>query len=453
MISGSAFSQILNQFTSAQTAEAWVTGRLRANTSLESNAAPGLGGFHLLNNSGTLRWLIRGNNTEAGSNSGFDFVINRRNDAGISIDLPFSIARATGDITMPGIVNMGGNSTVASNLRIKGTASGITNGGGISFYELDNTTRVGYIGDAASGNSDIYITADVGGVTLTPANGVVSIYGNTSNMLLYRNVGMAAPSMTTRSLGTKAVWFPSVTATQADYATGIEDGNIWNSVAVSGTIYGFKWYGGTTQVARLDGVGNFETINSFRVGPATGSERLAAKSNALSFNRDVNTGAIFSATGHAYQFNHTSSTTPGSDRLDLLVYNTAGTIVSANAFSVNGSGNIGMGVNPQAAYKLSVNGTVGARKVKVTQETWADYVFKAGYKMPTIAETEAFIQANKHLPGIPSEKEIIKDGIDVGEMNKLLLQKIEEQMLYIIEMNKEMKELKKEVKELKDKKD
>lgn len=82
---------------------------------------------------------------------------------------------------------------------------------------------------------------------------------------------------------------------------------------------------------------------------------------------------------------------------------------------------------------------MAVRKVKVTQETWADYVFRAGYKLPTIDETEAFINANKHLPGIPSEKEVTKDGIDVGEMNKLLLQKIGEQMLYIIEINKERK--------------
>ena len=118
---------------------------------------------------------------------------------------------------------------------------------------------------------------------------------------------------------------------------------------------------------------------------------------------------------------------------------------------MNGAGNIGMGVTPRADYKLAVAGTMGARKVKVTQETWADYVFRAGYKLPTIDETEAFINTNKHLPGIPSEKEVVKEGIDVGEMNKLLLQKIEEQMLYIIEMNKEVKELKKELKELKKK--
>lgn len=451
MISGSAFSQINNQFTAPQTAEAWITGRLRANTSLESNAAPGTGGFHLLNSSGVLRWLIRGDNTEGGSNSGFDFSITRRNDAGASIDAPIHISRQTGIVSMPNAVNMGQNSQVYNLFRIKGIGTGAANSGGILFYENDNTTRTGFIGDPTAGNSDFYIISDVGGVTLLPSNGVVNMVGSTSAMLLYNNAGVAAPTMTTRSMGTKAVWYPAISSSQVDYATGIENGHVWNSVALSAPQCGFKWYGGTTQVAKLDGLGNFETTGLLRLG-TTGSERLSARFNALAFNRDVTAGTIFSNTGHAYQFVHIASTTAASDRFDLQIYNPAGTSVTATAFSVNGAGNIGMGVAPRADYKLAVAGTMAARKVKVTQETWADYVFRAGYKLPDIDETEAFIRANKHLPGIPSEKEVARDGIDVGEMNKLLLQKIEEQMLYIIEMNKEVKELKREVKELKEKK-
>lgn len=452
MISGSAFSQINNQITSAQSpGNAWVAGTLRANTSVESYSAHGTGGFHILNNSGVLRWLIRGDNAEAGSNSGYDFSITRRNDAGAAIDVPFQIMRATGAVNMPGIVTMGANSSVTNNFKVRGTGSGVGNSSTIGFYQSDNTTRMGAIGDGSTGNSDLYIVSDVGGINVVSATGIVGFNNATSNTLYFNSVGILAPTFNTRSAGTKAVWYPAGTpATQVDFATGIESGHLWNSVPMANLSYGFKWYAGTTQIAKLDGSGNLETISSFRVGPATGSERLAAKFNALSFNRDVNNGAIFSNTGHAYQFNHTASTTATSDRLDLFVYNTAGTIISPNALSVNGAGNVGMGVYPQAGYKLAVAGTIAARKMKVTLETWADYVFRAGYKLPTIDETEAFIQVNKHLPGIPSEKEVAKEGIDVGEMNKLLLQKIEEQMLYIIEMNKEVKELKRELRELKE---
>lgn len=450
MISGSAFSQINNQFTEAQPGNAWVNGNLRAEAGLQSKNIPGAGGLQLLNNAASLRWVVRGDGAESGSNSGFDFSIIRRDDAGNGIGTSFLISRQTGNVTMPGVVQMGANSSAGNNFKIRGSGSGIGNTSALLFYESDNTTRIGAIGDGSAGNSDFYVVADVGGVTLLPSNGVVNMAASTSNTLLYNSVGVAAPSMTTRSLGTKAIWYPAISSSQVDYATGIENGHVWNSVALPAPQCGFKWYGGTTQVAKLDGLGNFETTGLLRLG-AAGTERLTARSNALAFNRDVTAGTIFSNTGHAYQFNHiATSTTATSDRLDLLVYNPAGALVTATALSVNGAGNIGMGVTPRADYKLAVAGTIAARKVKVTQETWADYVFRAGYKLPSIDETEAFIHANKHLPGIPSEKEVVKDGIDVGEMNKLLLQKIEEQMLYIIEMNKEVKELKKEVKKLKE---
>jgi len=109
---------------------------------------------------------------------------------------------------------------------------------------------------------------------------------------------------------------------------------------------------------------------------------------------------------------------------------------------INYQGNIGIGT-AKPKYKLAVEGTIGARKVKVTQESWADFVFDAAYKLPSVYETEQYILQHKRLPGIPSEAEVKEKGVDVGEMNKLLLQKIEEQMLYIIELRKEVDALKK----------
>jgi len=119
---------------------------------------------------------------------------------------------------------------------------------------------------------------------------------------------------------------------------------------------------------------------------------------------------------------------------------------------INNIGNVGIGTTTPGPYKLAVEGTIGARKIKVTQVTpWADFVFDSDYKLPAIHEVEAFISINKHLPDIPSAAEVTKDGIDVGEMNQKLLQKIEEQMLYIIEMNKKVTTLTNEVKDLKEK--
>jgi len=100
-------------------------------------------------------------------------------------------------------------------------------------------------------------------------------------------------------------------------------------------------------------------------------------------------------------------------------------------------GQLGIGTLEPGTYKLAVEGTIGARKVKVTQQTtWADFVFQDDYELRTLPDLEKHIQQYKHLPDIPSAKEVQQNGIDLGEMNAKLLQKVEELSLYIIELNK-----------------
>ena len=105
------------------------------------------------------------------------------------------------------------------------------------------------------------------------------------------------------------------------------------------------------------------------------------------------------------------------------------------------TGNVGIGTTPAANYKLVVDGAFSARKVKVQQNGWADYVFYKNYNLPSLHEIEQFIHVNKHLPGIPSASDVAKEGVDLGEMNKLLLQKIEELTLHVIELNKKVETL------------
>jgi hypothetical protein len=104
---------------------------------------------------------------------------------------------------------------------------------------------------------------------------------------------------------------------------------------------------------------------------------------------------------------------------------------------VTNEGKVGIGTTAPGSYKLAVEGAIGARKVKVTQvQSWADFVFDDDYQLPALQDIETFIKANKHLPDIPDGDEVAKKGIDLAEMNMKLLQKVEEQMLYIINMNK-----------------
>lgn len=109
--------------------------------------------------------------------------------------------------------------------------------------------------------------------------------------------------------------------------------------------------------------------------------------------------------------------------------------------TVGFNGYVGIGTTkPQS--ELSVNGTVTAKKIKITASGWADFVFEPDYTLPPLAEVEKFIAKNKHLPNVPSAAEVEKDGVDLGEMNKILLQKVEELTLHMIQQQKEIEELK-----------
>ncbi|WP_187290734.1 hypothetical protein [Pedobacter heparinus] len=105
------------------------------------------------------------------------------------------------------------------------------------------------------------------------------------------------------------------------------------------------------------------------------------------------------------------------------------------------SGDIGIGTVDTKGYKLAVNGNIRAKEVKVETANWPDYVFTKDYQLPTLQQTENHIKEKGHLPGIPSAAEVKANGIDLGEMNAKLLQKIEELTLHLIEMKKEITEL------------
>ncbi|MEM7551407.1 MAG: hypothetical protein AAF363_17125 [Bacteroidota bacterium] len=99
------------------------------------------------------------------------------------------------------------------------------------------------------------------------------------------------------------------------------------------------------------------------------------------------------------------------------------------------SGNLGIGVE-NASYKLEVNGTIRTKEVIVEPSPWPDYVFEEEYELTSLKETEAFIKENSHLPEIPSAAQVQEEGINVGEMNALLLKKIEELTLHTIRQQK-----------------
>jgi len=121
---------------------------------------------------------------------------------------------------------------------------------------------------------------------------------------------------------------------------------------------------------------------------------------------------------------------------------------------INSNGQVGIGTQTHidnSFTKLTVAGRIHAKEVKVTANAGgADFVFNNNYILPNIKEIDKFIHTNKHLPDIPSAEEMQQNGIDLGEMQIKLLQKIEELTLYVIELKKENEEMKVAINKLKE---
>ena len=121
-----------------------------------------------------------------------------------------------------------------------------------------------------------------------------------------------------------------------------------------------------------------------------------------------------------------------------------GGLWSGDASTVYYNGNVGIGTTDPGDYKLAVNGTIRAKEIKVETD-WSDFVFADNYKLMPLDKLENHIKANKSLPGIPTEKEVLENGIELGEMQAKFLEKIEELTLYVIELKKENEELKERI--------
>ena len=153
----------------------------------------------------------------------------------------------------------------------------------------------------------------------------------------------------------------------------------------------------------------------------------------------------------------------GDGRLDVFgkttnalftLHNTNITTGNDKVFEVGADGKTCINCDNPGTFMLAVNGKLGAREIKVTMvNPWPDYVFEKNYQLPTLQEIEKYVNANKHLPEVPSETELKKEeySLDIAQMQAIQLKKTEEIFLYLIQLQKQIDELKKENSDLKTK--
>jgi len=170
-------------------------------------------------------------------------------------------------------------------------------------------------------------------------------------------------------------------------------------------------------------------------GPATFTDLVVLN------HPGVNVDAVQRQIGLVFKLSSESSTIESDKMGGMLLESSNGyanlpsfSLVTGNIrrLTIDASGNIGIGkTDPQN--KLDVNGTIHSKSVLIDLNGWSDYVFKKDYRLAPLSEVEAYIDQNQHLPEIPSEQEMTKKGLNVSEMNKLLMKKVEELTLYAIE--------------------
>ncbi|CAL2086400.1 hypothetical protein [Tenacibaculum sp. 190524A05c] len=213
---------------------------------------------------------------------------------------------------------------------------------------------------------------------------------------------------------------------------------------------------GNNQVLKISESGNIG------IGTPTPSSKLEVVGNIKAQNLTLSSTASFYSSETGKTSRRMTINTIDGDNMYLYNFDESATTFHTMNFggshnlnsgvTVLGNGNVGIGTGDTKGFNLAVAGSTGIVAEKVTvklQSAWPDYVFTNNYQLPTLEEVEQQIKEKGHLANIPSAKEVKENGVELGEMNKKLLEKVEELTLYTIQQNKEIKMLKEENKQLK----
>lgn len=271
-----------------------------------------------------------------------------------------------------------------------------------------------------------------------PSSGILSYYSSTATGVAGGSPSFSTPILTMQADGNVGIGTSS--ASEAKLQIHEPAGNT-QFIAAAGS--------------NLPGISTFVPVSSPSIG----------------FNARYQSGYKFMGSGYGSFFQYS----PSSGKLNYYYSSTSGaadgTLGTVFALAIDSSGQLGIGTSvpkaplhvtgnvvfgtssriPAIGYKVSVDGKVICEELKVQISTdWPDYVFESSYNMPSLADLQKQVMAQKHLPGIPSAKEVNNNnGIELGAMQQKMLEKVEELYRYVFELNEKNIKLEKEIKSLK----
>ena len=286
-----------------------------------------------------------------------------------------------------------------------------------------------------------------------------------------------ASGFKSQATGTNSTSFGQLSRASGDLSTAFGDGstaNAYNSFVVGrfnqtlalGNLTSwtsnddlFVIGNGTDELVRSNAMlvkknGDTRISNRLTIGATSTIQTLDVNGRMLISNGVIQKGGTAITTTFdlgLYSRNATEWIRIVTNSAPIVFYSDGGTSggIGTNplmTIAADGKVGIGSGINYNGTYKLYVESGILTEKVKVAVKNsaaWSDFVFDKNYKLMPLTEVENFITENNHLPSIPSAAEVVANGIDLGEMNAKLLQKIEELTLYVIGLEKRINQIEK----------
>jgi hypothetical protein len=305
-------------------------------------------------------------------------------------------------------------------LEVISNSGGYTiDGGNAGYFAITNPNNVGYAiraeVNASQGNSGT-IYAENTGTQGTAGRFILSNSNSVGNAVFATTNGNGSAVFANASSGTG----PGIEVIGNNFASSLF---AWKQVGKFGSAASFRNSNSenTAPVVRTINSGTGPGIQMDGINPQITLRQDEVAKGFLQLNDDdLRFGTVFeNATGQ-------------------IVLRTAG----GDRVFVNGTGivSIGGATPPPGGNRLNVKGSIAATAFNVVAAgSWPDYVFGPTYKLRSLEETETFINANKHLPGVLSAKEIETNGYELSDMQKRMMEKIEELTLHLIEANKRIK--------------